>query len=593
MNGSSRLLVALLALFVAGLGIPPAAATDAELQQLGPGHCVDSIELGSSPSTPPAPRENVQEQLSKDYRSYWSDDSDHQLSAIGRSVFLNMSGINTVAACSMDISWADPPDVSPWVAAEHDEFDEGDDSWTVHPSGTTLSSGSYIKDAYVRIFSITPSTVVKADSGEEMYIDEDGTVRALIDFRTEMPTDDTTGTTRHLYSSKGKSIDSVSLLVDGEVVDTVSPSSKHPVLHYSDQSDASNITVRATLNVSWVEEFFACSGGWSGDGWTCNGTYRTSTESKSNTFSVTTTKQVTVADPTVSGTRGTFPDNQSGAYFETDQPWRRIVLDTSANATVQGRWRFYSRTPTDYLSFYKTKGSDTQSRSIAVRPLQVYAIPATQGAQINRSGYGNQLRVTDQVGPLRNVSAPANRVEVTYANPTRELQGIAVRSNHDPEFYRDVRVKGIVRGTESSEQISPIRRVRRPNVSVHRVERTKNNTTLELSAQVSGTPVSQGTVQFRNRSVPLSGPAATEVVVTGTGSRAFQATFVPDTGWWAASTPMIESSQTVVIQPSTPGFTWILELVLVTILWFIPLGLLLLGFDYLTNGRLLKRSTRP
>jgi len=580
------------ALLAALVSLPTGVTADAPNESdVGPGSCVDSVILGTSAATPPVPREIAVDRLSKNYRSYWSGDRDYRLSNRVGSALTNQTKLNKAAACSTDISWSRPPDVSPWVSAAHPSFSGGDRGQTVYPEGTSLSSGAYIKDAYVRIFSVTPSTNVQADDGNQLFINSNGTVRAIIDYRVRTREDDTTGSTRRFYSDNDARVEKVELLVDGEVVDSAEPGSKHPTLDYARQSTASELTVRAVINSSWGVESYTCFGNWTDDGTTCSGRYETSVGTQSHSYTVSTTRNVTVSDPQITGERATFQGNDSGAYVKIDQPWRSISLGPSGEATVQGRWRFYTRTPTDFTSFYQTDGSTRTSRSIPVRALQVYAIPATREAQINQSD-GRRLTLTHQFGSIRPVRSPPDRVQISNASETRDLDGIEVRSNHDAAFYRNVEVSGMVRGADSDGHLASHTTVRRPNVSVEATDRTNQQTTLRISAGLDGRPVENGTIELRNTTATLADPGETTITLEGTGSRIFQATYRPAERWWAASTPLMKTSQTVVIQPATPTFKWVIDFIALTILWFLPLGILLLALDYMANGKLINVANR-
>jgi len=62
--------------------------------------------------------------------------------------------------------------------------------------------------------------------------------------------------------------------------------------------------------------------------------------------------------------------------------------------------------------------------------------------------------------------------------------------------------------------------------------------------------------------------------------------------WWRTDRPYAAATDVAKTPGNYPDFQTLIQVVVVTILWFIPLAVLVFGFDYMSDGALLGLSNR-
>jgi len=62
--------------------------------------------------------------------------------------------------------------------------------------------------------------------------------------------------------------------------------------------------------------------------------------------------------------------------------------------------------------------------------------------------------------------------------------------------------------------------------------------------------------------------------------------------WWRTDRPYATATDVAKTPGNYPDFQTLIQVVVVTILWFIPLAVLVFGFDYMSDGALLGLSNR-
>src|SRR6056297_1114442 len=98
------------------------------------------------------------------FQRLWSEDIDNgNLSAddFGDANVTSRSEFIRRLAQSTDIPFTRPPQAAgDWNRGDFDDYTPGNQRSSVHPIGASLTDGVYIKDAYVSIFAIQPSTIL-------------------------------------------------------------------------------------------------------------------------------------------------------------------------------------------------------------------------------------------------------------------------------------------------------------------------------------------------------------------------------------------------------------------------------------------------
>ncbi|WP_276256476.1 hypothetical protein [Halomontanus rarus] len=209
------------------------------------------------------------------FQVLWSEDIDNGNLSIDDFEGTNVSSDGEFAtrlAQSTDVSFEHPPDaVATWNDGDFDGFSPGGEDESVHPDGASLEDGEYIKDAYVELYAVQPSTILHEDNGTSQYVDPDGDILAISDYRVLLPEDDTSGSKQDEWSLTETSVDSIELKADGETLST--GDGHQATLSYEDLSGSVELTVEAEITATiehvsldcpdWVVVDRVCEGIWS------------------------------------------------------------------------------------------------------------------------------------------------------------------------------------------------------------------------------------------------------------------------------------------------------------------------------------------
>lgn len=111
-----------------------------------------------------------------------------------------------------------------------------------------------------------------------------------------------------------------------------------------------------------------------------------------------------------------------------------------------------------------------------------------------------------------------------------------------------------------------------------------------VTENASGKAVTTGQVAIGNQTVDLnsSGVGVTTISHPPTVIRG-EYTSAP---WWRTDQPYAASDDVTKLPANPPDFQTLIQLVVVTIFWFVPVAALVFGFDYMSGGTLLDLSNR-
>jgi hypothetical protein len=202
---------------------------------------------------PTEPDHGVNETL---FPLLWSGDDDR---FVNESTYRNRTGENRTAlevlANGTDLPLDQPPEaVERWNRGDLEEVPETNRSVSIGPPGAQRSRAAYIRDAFVSIFAIQPSTSAHlAPKRQPLYVGDNGSVLSLVDYRIELYDDQTIDNVTHRFRLESHQIRGIRLYVNG-VLENATFGAQTTTLGFDDLSAypgrQHNLTVEADILVT-------------------------------------------------------------------------------------------------------------------------------------------------------------------------------------------------------------------------------------------------------------------------------------------------------------------------------------------------------
>ncbi|WP_337653102.1 hypothetical protein [Halomontanus rarus] len=531
------------------------------------------------------------------FQVLWSEDVDDGNLSVDDFEGTNVSSDGEFAtrlAESTDVSFEQPPDaVATWNDGDFDGFSPGGDDESVHPDGASLEDGEYIKDAYVELYAVQPSTILHEDNGTTQYVAPDGDVLAISDYRVLLPEDDTSGSEQDEWSLTETSVDSIELKADGE---TLSTSDGHQAtLSYEDLSGSVELTVEAEITATIKHVSLDCPD-WVVVDRVCEGIWSEEVDNLERSKTVTASRDVVVSQLSESsGTRVEFEadDDRTGAVINANSTWSTIDVDDDAQA--RSNWWFYTGGKSGWHTMVSSTATESARTESSLRPLQVHAYPDREMPDVPTQSVAgeNPLIIEEAWGAERpGPSFPAN-IDTDPAESYVDADSIAISSTTlEADTFDEVTVHGIVQGQSQTVSLNEPMTVHETNLTLSVLESNSTRATVraEVTENTTNNPVSTGQVVVgdRSTSVNASGLAVLEV---GSSSSLVRGQYVPQE-WWQTDRPYASAEDRTKLPPNFPEFRALVQLGLVTLLWFLPLAAAVFGFDYLSGGTFLGLTDR-
>jgi hypothetical protein len=522
----------------------------------------------------------------------WSEDPDN--GSLTREDVQNAStepdAVQALAR-STDILFPSPPKATgQWNDGDLHDFEPGDSQTSVHPNGTELDSGVYIKDAYVRIFAVQPSTVLHESDRETQYVASDGELSAILDYRVLVPEDDNDGSRQIKWGLRDTSIDEIRFIIDGETVDTAHETYT-PEFRYRDLDGNSTFTIEADISVELRKEVRTCDSfnetvGSCETNWDVNVTHPTETVMVSDRV------ETTVYDLSgFDGRRVTFAaSGETGVVAGTDVPWTSLRV---GDAVVRNKWWFYTASDRDWATMVESTARNDSERVSSTRPLQVHAIPSEYRPYVPSDGDVS----TEPEVELRRIwegeeqSAPVlpSYIDVSMDDHYRNTESVVVTSEDTSiSKFEQVEVTGLVRGQSITESIEMEQIIRESELELTVLNMTAATATVEarVKDKETGEPVTTGNVTVEGTQSSLNESGAAVVTIERPPAMV-RGSYEP-VPWWETEQAYTSDSTQEFLPGDYPGFGFFVDLVVVTVLWFVPLGLLIYGLNRASNGVLLE-----
>ena len=532
------------------------------------------------------------------FQRLWSEDADNgNLSADdfdGANVSSRAEFAHRLAR-STDIPFDQPPQAAEdWNNGDFGDFSPSGRDSSIHPESASLEDGVYIKDAYVSIFATQPSTILHQENETTQYVAPDGQVRALSDYRVAVPQGDQNGSQRERWSIDQTSIESVELSADGRTIDT--GSGHQATLQYTGLSGSPQLSVEANITVALRHLTLDCPD-WNSSISGCDGDWTRHVETLEASKTVSTSQNVVVNQLSgISGNRVQFEahKNRVGAVIHPSTEWSTITVDGDVRA--RSNWWFYTAGRSGWQTMVTSTATNTSRAESSVRPVQVHAFPSQQAPYVPTEPTDDGKRPldieetwgTEQSGP----SLPAT-IDLESANPYVNADSIALSSTTlDESAFREVTVQGIVRGQSRTVTLAEQQTVRETNLTLTVTEANATHAVVRAMVTENATDdaVTTGRVTIGNQSAALNSSGI--AVVTISNSSLIVHGQYQSAAWWRTDQPYAASDDVTKTPANFPDFQTLIQLVVVTILWFIPVGVLVFGFDYMSDGALFGLSNR-
>ena len=523
----------------------------------------------------------------------WSEDLDQQNRSSDEFEDTIPSELEFSArlAGSTDVPFEKPiEDVERWNSGDLQDFDPGGEKTSVHPEGAHLEDGLYIRDAHASIAAVQPSTVLHSGNTSTRYITPDGEVLTIADYRVRVPDDDTSGSVRHHWSIAESTIDTVVLQTEGWVLDA--DRGHRSTLEYQGLSGAQNLTVEATITARLRHETRTCTDYNSTIG-SCEGSWETEVDYPTEQVTATDSRHAVVTQINDRGGKRVTFENETthtGAVIHPGTRWSAI--DVGSDARLRGNWWFYSAGVDGWQTMVSRTETETARTNSSVRPAQLHAIPTQKQPDMPSKATDDAeppLVIEEAWGSEHAGPSLPSEIAIPAVGNYTNATSIAVRSEPLPAAtFDDVTVHGIVRGQSETISVTDNGTVRDTTLELTVLETNSSGTLVQatVTETKTGDPVTTGQVEIGSQSAALNASGMAVFELEKRPSSLITGQYVP-ADWWHADQLYSAAEDRTTVPPNYPEFQKLVQLFLVTLLWFFPVALAVYGFDYLTGGAVL------
>lgn len=389
-----------------------------------------------------------------------------------------------------DVPHESPPKaVERWNQGDLDDFPATSVGTSIHPPNATRTNGTFVQDATASIFTVQPSTRVhRSPTTRPLYVAPNGTVLGTVDYRVDLPDDNTSGDRQVSWTLSDHRIEAVRLVVDG-TVENKTEGTHTPEIGYTSLAaypgELHTVTLVAEITVVVQKEVKTCSAQ-NGNG-ECP-EWNVTVEQLRETVTVRDSVDVVEYDLAVSGFKARYPNGDLGLVVYKNHPWRGYSLP---NGNVRGVWRFYAARNANWDTLVTSTESGETVIASSLQPLQVHAYPTETGpTAVPR----HNVTLLDTYGSTANQPSLPTNVHLQVVNePYTTSYGIATRSRASERHHSTVTATGLVRGVnaevrEPSFVDLPINESRLTLSVVNRTEETVT-VAVTLSDRATGDPI--------------------------------------------------------------------------------------------------------
>lgn len=506
----------------------------------------------------------------------WSLDNDQYITD---SQYRNQTGENRTTMEALlngtDYVWTTPPTLPArwnrrdWAAYSRNFSTNRNQS--IHPEDAHLrqSSQGWIQDAHATLYRIQPSTRLYQTPNQTVrYIAPDGQVRGLVDYRVQLPANDTDETDgqKTFWTLRHHEITAV-CVVQGPSsprqaggcqrprprIGTASNPSHAVNISYSARTAAPSgtpvslvatveVELNKTIATKHTETKEQCR-----EVETENGT-KTVCEEVTETWwtsnSTRVTDRVTVTDQ-VSATvyqlrtalrKAEFPDGRRGVIIQSSDRWNGIRFGSAASITTQ--WQFFSAGNPDWDRLGTTTRNETSWTESPTVPARVQAFPSRVGVTTDSSRGTDIYEVSTFEGSRHPSPALALPENVSVPVATESYNSTTMLAVRHSNLSQSATAAGVVQGVDGEvvQSDDPVD-IREANLtlSVTDLNTSYANVRVTLRDNLTGKPINtsgrEGYVQLRESRVETNDSGEAIVTVQNTGL--VTARYEP-AAWWTS-----------------------------------------------------------
>lgn len=528
--------------------------------------------------------------------------------------------VEDVLLSRSDYAFDRPPEaVESWNVGDHRDFPSTDVDASVYPTHADRIDELWIRDAYIEVFAIQPSTVAHFSPNDTPhYIRRSGEVLGTTDYRIGLPPDE-----RHDYDPPapdsgetvllektvswellGHEMSDITLEADGEPVDSTG-ATHTPRLEFSSlPSSTDRLSLVVTISASFERTtrrkyrsaYEDCDTRTIEEGnetrtvTECDVEYdtywSTDVDRPSRHVTVRDSVDVDVYELAPTASRTAFADGRSALAVNQSNgdPWASYRFPDSGS--VHNIWHFYSARDHQWDTLVEASESGTNHRPSDAIPLQVHAFPSGGGAYA-RSKFG-ELEVTQVWGAERPAPNLPEAITLPVVDEPYSTGSVVIAKSGSPaDWEGEVTVEGLVRGTEAK---TPIRTTRRQEATTLDIElldvnRSAETVTVRISLRESASdrPIDlrprPGVVEVHG--VEAEPNASGTAVVTAPLVGSFVTAEYRPGPWWATH-PAYESTRASVDLPADwPNPRRLVVAGVSLMIWLVPLLLVVYFIDRL------------
>ena len=489
-------------------------------------------------------------------RALWSRDRD----TVNRSELRNRSGSAARSlAATTDIPFNKPPAaVATHNRNELSGFPTTGVDTSVYPRAATPTDGTVIRDAYVEIFTVQPSTTVRLTPDRQpRYVATQGQVLATLDYRVPVPADSDSKWETISWSLSDHTVEYTDLLVDGD------REARHGGAHTQrfaydlrgDRGGTHTLSVEANISASLTRTRRWCSDRTEVNLTIKNTTRTVCTEWTTNTTTVN--ESLTVADSVevtaysllAGGAYARYPNGDLGLLIAKTAPWLGYRLP---EGRVNGVWRFYSARDPGWDRLVKATADGLNSSHSPVHPLGLSAYPIKTGPTVAPADTVSLLDVSgrQQRPPTLPETVNLDVLEQPYTASYR----LATRFETSDARMADVTIAGLVRGTEwelDPQYFTEIT-IHRSNLTLTVLNTTERTATVRVTLRdaETGSPIrttdTQGYVRLAGERIETDRDGTVTTTIDRPAG-AITARFVP-WDWWLRPTSYVGDSDSASVQ---------------------------------------------
>lgn len=449
---------------------------------------------------PPRPTTETNGLTTGEAATLWSRDVDTgTVSETAGAIDSNESTALVQLANATDITFRRPPDTAArWTRRDYEDLPETGVDRSVYPPHAERANGTYLRDAHVTLFAVTPSTVVyESPDQQTRYVAPNGTVRGLVDYRVALPAADTSGNETTDYSIASTRIHSLRLVTDDGTTVASGTGESTPELAYQLDGETSSLRLVAEISAEIRIERTREKHGWfiHPNGSLVNTTETTtSVEMATETITISDEIAVEAYTPRVALERARTPDGDHLVAAFHAEPWQGLQFGPDGERRVRGVWRYYTARDPRWDTLIASSGRERVESSSPARPVSVYAYPSRFGPRSEPAGQRPTL--IDVWGADRR--SPATRLPETVAvdvveSPYTASYGVLVETNSSGAG--SVTASGVVRGVDVPiEQVGGMTQLRQSEVRASVVEQTETQATIRVALHdaETGEPIRLG-----------------------------------------------------------------------------------------------------